>query len=433
MDMTSNRAIKIRIYPNVKQESFFTMNFGCCRFVYNKMLEERENIYQKYKNDKQGLYDYKYKTEKQLKLEFQFLKQADSSSLQQSRRHLEKAFENFFRNVRERKARKTKRHVGHPKFKSRNSRQSYSTCITNNNIKIDWNRKLLKVPKVKQWIRFKDSRVIGADIQKVTVSRNRAGKYFASILFRDEMDSQEPKRIIREAKITAFDMSAKDFLVNECYRFSNPRFYRNALNILRKQHRVLSRRRKGSKNRVKAILQLSKTYDTIRNQKNDWAHKLTCKLSKQYEVIILEDLNIEGMKQFNSGVAKSVSLDFSWSQFIKYLSYKCKRERGHLVLVDRFFPSSKLCSHCGYKNEDLKLSERSWTCPECNTFHDRDVNASINLKKEGIRLLKENSIMIINNDDTSTVGTTGSHAFGDRVRPHSVGAVVDELGIHSLL
>jgi len=396
------------------------------------MLEERKSVYQKYKNDKQVLRDYKYKTEKQLKSEHPFLKQADSNSLQQSRRHLKTAFKNFFKNMKERKAGKTKRYVCHPKFKSRKNRQSYSSCMTNNNIKIDWNRKLFKVPKVKNWIRFKDSRVIDADIQKITISRNKDGKYFAAILFRDERYSQEPKRVIREDKIAAFDMSAKDFLVGTQYRFSNPRFYRNASNKLRRQHRVLSRKKKGSSNRVKAIVQLAKTYDTIRNQKDDWTHKLTFKLSKQYEAIILEDLNIQGMQKFNSGIAKSVSLDFSWNQFVNYLSYKYKRERHHLILVDRFFPSSKLCSNCGYKKDDLRLSERSWTCSKCSMLHDRDVNASINLKKEGIRLLKEMNITIISNNDTSTVGTTGIHASGDRVRPYSVKAMIDESGIHSL-
>ena len=424
--MNSNHAIKVRIRPNAEQEAFFLMNFGHCRFVYNKMLEERKDIYEKYKNDKQALRDYSYKTEKQLKKLHPFLKQADSNSLQQSRRNLKRAFDNFFKNLKERKKGLTVRRVGYPRFKSRRSKQSYSTCITNNNIKIDWNRKRLKLPKLKQWVLFIDSRIVDADIQKVTISRNRDGRFYASILFREDLYSIEPKRIVNESKIVAFDMSAKDFLVNENYRSSNPRFYRSALKTLRRQHRIISRRKKGSRNHAKAVLKLSRTYDSIRNKKSDWCHKVTFKLSKRFEAIILEDLNVRGMQKFNKGLAKSVSLDFSWNQFVNYLSYKCKRERNHLVLVNRFFPSSKLCSRCGYKNKDLSLSERTWTCPECNIFHDRDINASLNIKKEGFRLLKERGITIIAQDDTSTVGTTGIHAFGDRVRPHSIGAVVEE-------
>ena len=148
-------------------------------------------------------------------------------------------------------------------------------------------------------------------------------------------------------------------------------------------------------------------------------------------IYILEKLNIDGMKRFNKGLAKSVSLDFSWNQFTTYLEYKCKRERNHFVLVDRFFASSQLCSNCGYKNIELELSDREWICPECKVHHDRDVNASINLKKEGLRLLKEKDITIISNND-NTIGTMGIHAFGDRVRPYSVKATVNELGIHSL-
>ncbi|MBA7518100.1 hypothetical protein ES705_10166 [subsurface metagenome] len=130
--------------------------------------------------------------------------------------------------------------------------------------------------------------------------------------------------------------------------------------------------------------------------------------------MILEDLNIKGMQRFNSGLSKSVSLDFSWNQFVTILKYKMEQKGKHLILVDRYFPSSKLCSDCGYKKEDLELSDREWVCPKCQVTHDRDVNASVNLRNEGIRNLKENNITIINNDET-TVGTTVD-AFGENVR-----------------
>jgi putative transposase len=130
--------------------------------------------------------------------------------------------------------------------------------------------------------------------------------------------------------------------------------------------------------------------------------------------VILEDLNIKGMQRFNSGLSKSVSLDFSWNQFVTILKYKMEQKGKHLILVDRYFPSSKLCSDCGYKKEDLELSDREWVCPKCQVTHDRDVNASVNLRNEGIRNLKENNITIINNDET-TVGTTVD-AFGENVR-----------------
>jgi len=428
--MAYDYAIKIRIYPNREQKEFLSNNFGCCRFVYNKMIEERKEFYQLYKDDEAKLHNHKYRTEKQYKELYPFLKEADSISLQQTRIHLQTGYKNFFDNIKDRNNKKTKKYVGYPKFKSRYKKQSYTTCITNNNIKIDWDKKLLKLPKLDAEVKFRDNRIVDADIRSVTISKTKAEHYFASILFKANIQTEEPKRIISENKIIAFDMSAKDFLVNKDFRFANPRFYRNSLNKLRRKHRTHSKRKLGSKNREKARLLLTKQYEKIYNQKNDWTHKITYNLSKTYDAIILEDLNIKGMQKFNKGIGKSVSLDFSWNQFKTYLEYKCKRERNHL-LVDRYFASSKLCSNCGFKNKELKLKDREWTCSECNIHHDRDVNASVNIRKEGIRILKENNITIINyNDDT--VGTTEIHAFGDCVRPCFVKATVNELGIHSL-
>ncbi len=430
--MPYDYAIKIRIYPNKEQKEFFSKNFGCCRFVYNKMIEERRGIYQIYKVDEDRLHKHKCRTEKQYKQLYPFLKVADSNSLQQARRHLQTAYKNFFRNIKDRKNKKTKIYVGYPKFKSKCKKQSYTTCITNNNIKIDWNKRLLKLPKLKQWVKFNDNRIIDAAIRSVTISKTKSEQYFASLLFTANIQTKEPKRIISEDKIIAFDMSLKDFLVNKNFKFANPKFYRTSLNKLKRKHRALSRKKEGSENRAKARLVLANQYRKIYNQKNYWTHKITHSLSITYDAIILEDLNIEGMKKFNKGYAKSVTLDFSWNQFKSYLEYKCKREQNHLVLVDRYFPSSKLCSNCGYKNTELQLKDREWICPECNTHHDRDINASINLRKEGIRLLKENNITIINTINDDTIGTMGIYAFGDCVRPCSVKATVNELGNHSL-
>ena len=146
---------------------------------------------------------------------------------------------------------------------------------------------------------------------------------------------------------------------------------------------------------------------------SDWIHKITHFLSEHFDCVILEDLNIRGMQKFNSGISKSVSLDFSWNKFISLLKYKLEQKGKHFVLIDRYFPSSKLCSTCGLKNDDLRLSDREWTCPECTAHHDRDVNASLNIKKEGVKILRKNGITIMNND--YAVGTT-VNAFGEDVR-----------------
>ncbi len=230
----------------------------------------------------------------------------------------------------------------------------------------------------------------------------------------------EPLSTIPLHKVEAFNMSAPNFLVSESALLTNPRFYRTQERKLTRLHRLLSRKQKGSQNRQKAQFRLAKLYENIQNQKMDWTHKLTHSLSNQFDAVILEDLNIEGMKQYNKGLAKSVTLDFSWYQFTTYLQYKMEWQGKHLVQVDRFFPSSKRCSVCGQINNDLQLGERTWTCP-CGATHDRDVNASKNIKEEGLRILQEQGIIIIKNKK-STVGITGSDASGDRVRLASAGS-----------
>jgi putative transposase len=344
-------------------------------------------VYQSLKDNKEELYNYKYKTEKQYKEKFPFLKDVDSIALQSARERLQDAYQRFFDGI------KKSRYVGFPRFRSRKDRQSFRTKTTNNNIKIDLTRKKLKIPKMKTWLKFHDNRIFKEPIRNVTVSKTKIGKYFASISIQIEQEMVKKKNI-QYNKIEAFDMSAKSFLISNSVKYVNPRFYRNERKRVRKVHRRHSRKRKGSKNREKMRIKLSRVYDKICNRNRYWMHKITHNLSERYDAIILEDLNIEGMKRFNKGIAKSVTLDFSWSEFVTALRYKMDWKGKHLQLVDRYFPSSKLCSNCGYKNNDLTLADREWTCPECLIEHDRDRNASKNIKNEGIRLLQSNHIMI---------------------------------------
>lgn len=405
--MTINRAVKIRLYPNQEQAILLNKTFGCCRFIRNKMLEERIKIYEDLKGDKEALDNYKYKTEKEYKQEFEFLKEVDSKALQTENRHLWTAYNNFFRSL------KNGRKVGFPKFKSKRSRQSYTTYNINNNCKIDFEHKKLKLPKI-SWIKYKDDRVFEQDIKHITVSKTKSGKYYASILIEIENDIEVIQEI-EEDKIVAFDMSASKFLITKEFGLTNPRFYRNEETKLKQLHRELSRKKKGSNNRNRTRKKLAKLYEKINNRKKDWMHKMTHIISEHYDCVILEDLNIKGMQSFNSGLSKSVSLDFSWYQFASTLNYKMEQKGKHLILIDRFFPSSKLCSECGYKNGDLKLSDREWTCPKCNARHDRDINASVNIRNEGLNQLEEEkNITIISNDDIA-VGTTVD-AFGENVR-----------------
>ena len=406
------RAFNVRIYPNKMQRNQIHKTIGCSRFIYNLMLNERREVYERFRDDKDALKKHTYKTEKQYKVELPFLKEADSIALQASREHLFEAYQKFFNGLR--KGRK----VGFPKFKSKKGKETYTTKQTNRNIKIDFERKKLKLPKL-GWLRFNDKRVFSEKIKHATIKKTKSNKYFVSLTLKAQEDIKELQEV-HEKNITAFDMSATNFLVNDLVKMENPRFYRLEQKKTKKLNKELSRKKKGSKNREKARLKIARHYDTIYNRKKDWTHKLTRKLADTFDAIILENLNMMGMQKFNSGLSKSVSLDFSWYQFTTYLKYKMEWLGKHLILVDRFFASSKLCSCCGWKNNNLTLQERVWTCLNCGTTHKRDENASINLRDEGIRILKKEKSITIIHDDKITVGTTGSHAFGDDVRPKEI-------------
>jgi len=406
------RAFNVRIYPNKMQRTQIHKTIGCSRFIYNQMLVERMEVYKRFRDNNDTLKKHAYKTEKQYKVEFPFLKEADSIALQASREHLFEAYQNFFNGL------KKGRKVGFPKFKSKKGKETYTTKQTNGNIKIDFERKKLKLPKL-GWLRFNDNRVFSEKIKHATIKKTKSNKYFASLTLEAQEDVKKLQEV-HEKDIVAFDMSANNFLVNDLVKMENPRFYRIEQKKTKKLNKELSRKKKGSKNREKARLKLARHYDTIYNRKKDWAHKLTRKLADTFDAIILENLNMKGIQKFNSGLSKSVSLDFSWYQFTTYLKYKMEWLGKHFILVDRFFASSKLCSCCGWKNNNLTLRERVWTCLDCGTTHERDENASVNLRDEGIRILKEEKYITIIHDDKTTVGTTGSHAFGDDVRPKEI-------------
>lgn len=420
----SNKAYQFRLYPTPSQQKELENIFGCCRFLWNQELNEHQAIYRQFKPLGGIPKGYKYKTEKEYKQIFPFLKNADSKALQSVTANLWDAYGRFFRNLNDRKKGITKRKVGLPQFKSKRNEQSYTTYNINENIKIDFDQKKIKVPKINAWICYKDNRQFKSLIKHITIRKTTYGQYFVSILVEEPI--ADPIKQIDEYQIEAFDMSAKEFLVSESTHLTNPHFYRKQEAKLKRLHRRVSRKKKGSSNRHKSRKRLAKKYQQIGNQKKDWMHKITRKLTDQHNAIILEDLNIQGMQKFNSGLSKSVTLDFSWYQFVTTLKYKMAWAGKYVMQVDRFFPSSQLCYMCGQKNNALTLDQREWECPSCHTHHQRDENASKNLKKEGMRLLRSQGIVI------TTVGTTGSHAWGDDVRPRSLEAIVGEPRIHTL-
>ena len=270
----------------------------------------------------------------------------------------------------------------------------------------------MKLPKLPSWINYRDDRQFGENIRQITVSKSKTGKFYAAILI-EKQSAIKPKKRITEEKIIAFDMSATHFLITKGLSLTNPRFYRKEEQKLKRLHRAVSRKRKGSRNREKARLRLARVYEKINDRRNDWLHKLTHTLATHFDCVVLEDLSIKGMQRFNSGLAKSVTLDFSWHQFVTLLRYKLEERGKYLLLPDRFFPSSKTCSVCGEVNELLRLSERVWECLSCHTVHNRDVNAACNLHQQGLAVLAALNIVV--DTSPSVVGTTMS-AFGEEVR-----------------
>ena len=424
-----NKSLKVRIYPTKSQQELIEKIFNACRFTYNFYLTERTQhwIDNKDKTIKDKLLG---TSDKCLKEKFPFLKEVDSIAIQQTRRDLDVAFERYFDKVKSKQtpsltkedlaklatrsfktevSRYISYHPCHPKFKTKkNPKESYRTFDVNNKpVQVDNENKLIWIPKLK-WVKFRHSHEIPSRYKSLTVSKNSLNEFYVSLLFEEDVDITSLENI-EESKVVGLDMSAKELAIssNDDTCFSNQKFYRRSERILKIRHRKLSKKKLGSNNFKKQKLVVAKIHKKVERQKNYFLHKLTKYLSDTYDAIFVEDLNIRGMQKFNSGLAKTVSLDLGWSKFIYYLEYKMKWKRKHLVKVSRWFASSKTCSCCGQINNELKLEHREWTCKSCGEIHNRDKNASVNILVEGLRLLKEQGINLVKN---STVEHTGSYA-----------------------
>lgn len=394
---TIYKTYKFRIYPNKTQEILLNKTFGCTRFVFNHMLAERKETYEKLKDDKSALKAYKYQTEKQYKQEFEWLSEVDSIAIQQARVDLETAYKNFFDSISgKRKGRK----VSYPKFKSKKeTRQSFRTINVNNNIDIVFENKRLKLPKLK-WLRYSDDRTFNGIIKNVTVEKTSTGKYFACILVEEKI-ATKIHQVSSQSKCIGLDYDSKNlFTSNENKISGYPRFYRKYEKKLAKEQRRLSRKVKGSNNRNKQRVKVAKVHEKIVSSRKDFHQKLSTHLVKTYDVIGIETLNMQAMSQCLN-LAKS-TLDNAWGSFVNMLEYKCDWYGKHLVFADKYYASSKMCNVCGYKNVELTLSDREWDCPICGTHHLRDQNAGINL----MNFAKEKL-------EISTVGTTGINASGE--------------------
>jgi putative transposase len=354
---------KFRLKPTKEQEILLNKHFGSVRWSYNYFLNQRK---EEYLNNKKSItYNNQSKVLTQLKTqkETDWLKEINSQSLQYSLKCLDQAYQNFFN-----------KRTQFPKFKSRKSRNSF-TCpqfVRNEGNKII-------IPKFQEGIKMIMEREIKGKIKKAILSKTPTGKYFVSIL-----TEKEYKPSVKTNKSVGIDLGIKDFLVlSNGTKIKNHRFLKHYERLLAKNQKHLSRKKNGSSRYEKQRLKVAKIHEKITNSRMDLIHKTTLNLVNQYDKIYLEDLNVKGMMK-NHKLAKAIG-DVSWGKFIEILTYKAEWNEKEIIHIDRFFPSSKTCSKCGWINNSLTLKDRTWTCRECGEVHDRDVNSAINILNEGCR------------------------------------------------
>lgn len=366
------KGYKYRMYPTKNQEVLIGNHIGCCRFIYNWALAKKIKSYQK-----TGKTISQFDLNKEitvLKKENEWMREVNSQSLQGMTRNLESGFTKFFREKK-----------GFPNFKSKkNPLQSFP--IPQHYI-VNFEDNTIKIPKI-GIVKTVLHRHFKGMLKTATLSKPSTGKYFISILVDDGKETPG-KEFFSEATTMGIDVGIKDLaILSNGTVVPNPKYFKNTIIKIKVLQRRLSKKEKGSKNRNKAIKQLSIVYEKIANQRNDFQHKMSHKLICENQAIALETLNVTGMMK-NHCLAQAIG-DASWGSFVEKLTYKAEWYGKTILRIGRFKPSSKLCNVCGYHNASLTLLDREWTCPNCSTIHDRDINAAINIKK--FALIDQNMI-----------------------------------------
>lgn len=376
------RAIKIKLYPNKQQEQVINKILGCYRFVYNHMLALKQ---QEYNDNKinlslKDLSKYFYSTLRKDE-KYSWLKEQNTNVMTQSIRQMLTAYDNFF-----------KLHTGFPKFKSKKDRQSALFSINAISRRNTFETKHISLITSLKNIKFRCSNLYFKRLQtykdsirSATMSKTKSGNYFLSILI--DIPQDEIVKFRQTGESVGIDLGVKDFVItSDGEVFENKHFLKKQENKIKKLQRQLSRKAKGSNNREKARIKLAKAHERLVNQRENYIHSVVNELLTYYDTICMEDLNVSGMLK-NHHLAKAIQ-EVGFFRFKSVLLDKLVNNGKRAVFVDRFYPSSKTCSCCGYVYRKLTLKEREWKCPDCGEIHDRDLNAAMNILTEGERILE---------------------------------------------
>ncbi len=363
--MKQKRAYKYRIYPTDEQKHNFARTFGCVRFVYNWALRERTDAY--YQRGERWYYAQMSSALTALKKQdmYAWLNEVSSVPTQQSLRHLDKAMLNFFEGRAE-----------YPTFKKKSHAQSaeYTTSA------FKWDGSTLTLAKQKEPLAIVWSRPLpdGVKPSSITITKDEANRYFVSLLVEEDI---QPLPVVN--KMVGLDLGLKSMVItSDGHTYGNPKFFAKDEKKLARLQRRQAKKKKGSRNRNKARLKVAHVHKKIADRRRDYQHKLSTQIIRENQVVCVESLHVKNMVK-NHCLAKAIS-DVGWSEFVRQLEYKAQWYGRTLVKIDKWYPSSKRCFECGHILDSLSLEVRSWTCPECGVFHDRDLNAAKNVLSAGL-------------------------------------------------